>query len=32
MINIKIDTVFESNCDDKSKLFSTILKIHDRSA
>ncbi len=32
MINIKINTVFDSNCDDESKLFSTILKIHDRSA
>ena len=32
MINIKINSVFDSNRDHKSKLFSTILKIHDRSA
>ena len=31
MINIKINSVFDSNPDDKPKLFSTILKIHDRS-
>jgi len=32
MIDIEINSVFDSNCDDEAKLFSTILKIHDRSA